>query len=214
MVESLQEEIKRLCTVLQRLCDAGLKLSPKAHSPSAIRSFSWPCGEQSWPIYRPQEDRGCTYLALSTNSERCRKLPGLCSYYRHFGFADIARPLYRLTEGQREFRWTSECEDAFHWLKTLLTTAPNCWWPVHLRYRCKQHSPWHSTLPSPRGRREGNWLILVYYLHILLSFLTFITSTSGLFVFATENGCRSSQTCFANLNLWVSASKIKMRWNA
>ena len=118
------EEIKRLCTVLQRLCDVGLKLSPKAHSPSAICSFSWLCGERSWPIYWPQEDRGCTYLALSTNSERCRKLPGLCSYYRHFGFADIARPLYRLTEGQREFWWTSECEDAFHRLKTLLTTAP------------------------------------------------------------------------------------------
>lgn len=51
---------------------------------------------------------------------------GLCSYYRRSvrGFADIARPLYRLTEEQREFRWTRECEDAFSHLKSLLTTAP------------------------------------------------------------------------------------------
>ena len=57
---------------------------------------------------------------------------------------------------------------------------PNCWWPVHLKYRRKLHSPWHSTLPSPRGRRAGNWLILVYYLHILLSSLTFMLSFSFL----------------------------------
>ena len=40
------------------------------------------------------------------------------------GFADITRPLYRLTEAQREFRWTRECEDTFCQLKCLLTTAP------------------------------------------------------------------------------------------
>ena len=57
---------------------------------------------------------------------------GLCSYYRRFvrGFAGIARPLYRLTEKQREFRWTRECEDAFRRLKTFLTTAPILTFPT------------------------------------------------------------------------------------
>ena len=121
------EVIKRLRIVLQRLRDAGLKLNPKkcillqqsvpflghvvsnhgvSTDPKKIEAV------RTWPSPRAAKD--------------IKSFLGLCSYYRRFvrGFADIARPLYRLTEGQREFRWTSECEDAFRRLKTLLTTAP------------------------------------------------------------------------------------------
>ena len=40
---------------------------------------------------------------------------GLRSYYRRFvrGFSDNARPLYKLTKGQREFRWTSVSEGMY-----------------------------------------------------------------------------------------------------
>ena len=66
----------------------------------------------------------CTWPSPQTAMDVKRFL-GLCSYYRCFapGFADIVRPLYRLTEGQRQFQWTSECEDTFRQLKTLLTLA-------------------------------------------------------------------------------------------
>nr|VZI11331.1 unnamed protein product [Spirometra erinaceieuropaei] len=37
---------------------------------------------------------------------------------------DIARPLHRLTEMGRTFKWTEECQAAFDELKTRLTTAP------------------------------------------------------------------------------------------
>ena len=122
-----EEAIKRLRIVLRRLRDAGLKLSPKkcillqqsvpflghvvsnhgvSTDPKKIEAV------RTWPSPRTAKD--------------VKSFLGLCSYYRRFvrGFADIARPLYRLTEGQREFRWTSECDDAFRRLKTLLTTAP------------------------------------------------------------------------------------------
>ena len=121
------EAMQRLRTVLQRLRDAGLKLSPKkcillqrsvpflghvvsdhgvSTDPKKIEAV------RTWPYPRTAKD--------------VKSFLGLCSYYRRFvrGFADIARPLYKLTEEQREFRWTRECEDAFCQLKSLLTTAP------------------------------------------------------------------------------------------
>ena len=107
--------IMRLCIVLQRLCDAGLKLSPKkcillqqsvpflghvvsdhgvSTDPKKIEAV------RTWPFPRAAKD--------------VKSFLGLCSYYRCFvrGFADIARPLYRLNEGQREFGGPA-CEDAF-----------------------------------------------------------------------------------------------------
>ena len=121
------EAIERLRTVLQRLRDAGLKLSPKkcillqksvpflghvvsnhgvSTDPKKIEAV------RTWPSPQTAKD--------------VKSFLGLCSYYRRFvrDFSDIARPLYKLTEGQGEFRWTSECEDAFRRLKALLTTAP------------------------------------------------------------------------------------------
>lgn len=55
-----------------------------------------------------------------------RSFLGLCSYYRRFikSFADIAKPLHKLTEEGREFKCSSECEDAFNRLKMALTTTP------------------------------------------------------------------------------------------
>lgn len=121
------EAIKRLRTVLQRLRDAGLKLSPKkcilfqqfvpflghvASNHGVTRDPKKIEAVRTWPSPRTAKD--------------VKSFLGLCSYYRRFvhGFADIARPLFRLTENQREFRWTGECEDAFRRLKTLLTIAP------------------------------------------------------------------------------------------
>ena len=55
-----------------------------------------------------------------------RSFLGLVSYYRQFakGFAAIARPLHRLTQKGRQFRWTGECQEAFERLTYCLTSAP------------------------------------------------------------------------------------------
>ena len=51
---------------------------------------------------------------------------GLCSYYRKFifHFADIARPLHKLTEKNQSFIWSKECNAAFEALKEALTHTP------------------------------------------------------------------------------------------
>jgi len=56
---------------------------------------------------------------------------GLCTYYRRFnsGFADIAKPLSKLTEEKGTFEWATEAETAFQALKDALCTAPVLGYP-------------------------------------------------------------------------------------
>ena len=60
------------------------------------------------------------------NKTQVRSFLGLCSYFRKFirNFADIARPLHKITEHSKVFGWTDECEDSFKTLKTELTETP------------------------------------------------------------------------------------------
>eukprot|EP00731_Ephydatia_muelleri_P008077 Em0004g415a len=67
---------------------------------------------QEWP--RPRD------------ATEVRQFIGLASYYRRYiqHFADIARPLHRLTQKDATYCWSEECEQAFRNLKTKLTEAP------------------------------------------------------------------------------------------
>ena len=47
------------------------------------------------------------------------------------GFADVAKPLYKLTEqSNRPFQWTSESDEAFQRLKEAMTHAPVLAYPT------------------------------------------------------------------------------------
>ena len=58
--------------------------------------------------------------------QEVRQFLGFCSYYRRFipNFADIARPLHRMTEKNANFKWTSEAGAAFEHLRKQLATTP------------------------------------------------------------------------------------------
>ena len=60
------------------------------------------------------------------NQTDVRSFLGLASYYRKFikGFAEIARPMQKLTEKETMFQWTSDCEQAFQILKERLVHLP------------------------------------------------------------------------------------------
>jgi hypothetical protein len=51
---------------------------------------------------------------------------GLASYYHRFiqDFSKIAKPMTRLLEKVKVFKWTQNCQDSFQELKNHLTTAP------------------------------------------------------------------------------------------
>ena len=55
-----------------------------------------------------------------------RSFLGLVGYYRRFirGFSDIAGPLNRLLEKERDFQWSKECQSSFMTLKGLLLKDP------------------------------------------------------------------------------------------
>ena len=51
---------------------------------------------------------------------------GFASYYRRFirNFAEIAKPLYQLTEQNFPFKWSTECQQCLEELKDRVTTTP------------------------------------------------------------------------------------------
>ena len=125
--KDFDSHLSRLDQVLDRIGKAGLKIAPKkcqffqekvtflghvvskdgiSTDPSKIDAV------KEWPVPRNVHD--------------VRSFLGTCSYYRKFirGFADIARPLHRLTEKQARFEWTQECQIAFNTLRDRMTTAP------------------------------------------------------------------------------------------
>ena len=55
-----------------------------------------------------------------------RQFLGLTGYYRKFvpRFADISRPLTRLTRKETTFNWTPECQKSFKLLKSYLCGEP------------------------------------------------------------------------------------------
>ena len=124
---TFEEMLSNLDRVLNKLQEAGLKLKARkcqlfqkeveylGHivSSDGIRTDPKKIeAVQNWPT--PE------------NVTELRAFIGLCSYYRRFiqGFADIAKPLHRLTGKEVLFNWTKECEVAFQTLKHKLCETP------------------------------------------------------------------------------------------
>ena len=63
-------------------------------------------------------------------------------YYRKFinGFADVARPITRLTRKDAKFEWSKDCQIAFEYFKNSLTKEPILKYPdpseVCIIHRC------------------------------------------------------------------------------
>ena len=125
--DSFDCTLQRLREVFDRLRTAGLKLNPvkcslfqkSVNYLGHVVSKDGVCADPSkietirnWP--RP------------TNVKEVRAFLGLCSYYRRFilDFAQYARPLNALTEKQKLFEWTDECEEAFNLLNSKLSSPP------------------------------------------------------------------------------------------
>ena len=130
--KSVDEHLKHLEEVFQRLRDANLKLNPKkcefakqeleylGHlvTPNGIK----PC---------PSKIQAVKEFPVPKNLKQLRSFLGLANYYRRFinNFAQIAYPLNQLTKKSIKFVWASECQEAFDKLKRALTSAPILTYP-------------------------------------------------------------------------------------
>ena len=65
-------------------------------------------------------------MPAPSSSKEVKQFLGLAGYYRKFvpRFADLSRPLARLTCKDRVFEWTHECKKAFNLLKQNLCAQP------------------------------------------------------------------------------------------
>ena len=74
----------------------------------------------------PSKTQRITEWPTSSSVQEVKQFVGLASYYRRFiqNFASVSRPLHRLTERGRPFKWTVECDTALAKLKVYLKSSP------------------------------------------------------------------------------------------
>lgn len=129
---TFEETLKNLLTIFNRLRTANLKLKPNKctlfqeqveYLGHTVSHDGIRCKQEkvsavnNWPI--------------PTSVLEVRSFLGLASYFRRFieNVSNMAYPLTRLTQKNKKFEWSNECESAFDTLKHALTSAPMLAYP-------------------------------------------------------------------------------------
>lgn len=133
MGKTFEDHLKNLEEVFERLRGSGLQLSSKkCHLfQKEVRYLGHVVSNKGVAV-DDQKIQSVKEWPIPANKHELRSFLGLCTYYRRFvpGFANIAKPLTRLTEEQRRFHWDDDCQQAFGNLKTALTSAPILSYPL------------------------------------------------------------------------------------
>ena len=122
-----EEHLARLRQVFERLRHANLKLGAD--------KCTFAAKEVNYLGHRVTEEgllpdssllAAIREIPPPRTATEVRSFLGLAGYYRRYvkNFAAIATPLHVLTRKDAVFHWSGECQTAFDWLKTLLTTSP------------------------------------------------------------------------------------------
>ena len=121
------EVIKNLSAVFERLLSAGLKLKPRKCKLFAreVEYLGHIVSEKGIST-DPNKIEAVKTWSEPTNVTELRSYVGFCSYYRRYieNFAEIAKPLHKLTQKGKAFVWSDDCQQAFDKLKNKLITAP------------------------------------------------------------------------------------------
>ena len=103
--------------VLERLCQAGLKLHPnKCHLGKKQVTFLGHIVSEDGVATDPQKTSKVASWPVPTCQHKVRQFIK--------GFAMIAKPLHRLTEKTVVFKWTTDCQEAFEQLRQQLVSPP------------------------------------------------------------------------------------------
>jgi hypothetical protein len=124
---TFQEHILNLRKVFERFREARLKLNPGMcqllqKEVKYLGHIVSPEGISK----DPEKLKAVRQWPTPKDKHEIRSFLGLCTYYRQFisGFANIAKPLTKLTEQKHAFQWTPEVEAAFQTLKGALCAVP------------------------------------------------------------------------------------------
>ena len=127
MGRSFEEHLTNLQAVFERLRQAGLKLKPKKCVFFQRKvSYLGHVVSQDGVSADPKKIEKVANWPVPQSSKDVQRFVGFASYYRKFvkDFAEIARPLHKLTERGAAFLWTGDCQRAFEKLRQALITAP------------------------------------------------------------------------------------------
>ena len=130
--QTIEDHLRQLRMVFERLSAAGLKLKPKKCNlfRRQVQYLGHIVSDKGIQT-DPDKIKAVADWSTPRTVKEVRSFLGLCSYYRRFvpEFATIARPLIKLTEKNQDFEWTQEQEEAWDLLKTKLTTSPTLSYP-------------------------------------------------------------------------------------
>ena len=127
MSATIREHLENLDQVFSRLREANLKMNPKKCKllQKKVTYLGYIISENGIGT-DPEKISAVENWPTPSNLRDVRSFLGLCSYYRKFvgHFADIAKPLHKLTQKNHKFEWTTDCQEAFDKLKRALTSSP------------------------------------------------------------------------------------------
>ena len=124
---SVEEHVSHVTQVFERLRQHKLKLKLKkcAFFQRETRYLGYVISSKG--ISPDQEKiKVMRNMLPQTTIREARALVGTFSYYRRFlpNFSDIAAPVINLTKKYSKFKWTSECQKSFEFLKESLSVIP------------------------------------------------------------------------------------------
>ena len=125
--KSFQEHLSNLREVFHRLREAGLKLKPCKYSFFQLSvKYLGHVVSREGVAADPDKIKKVATWPTPNSTKEVQSFLGFASYYRRFiqDFAEIAKPLHRLTERGVPFKWTAECQAAFEELRQQLISAP------------------------------------------------------------------------------------------
>ena len=124
---SFSDQMENLKKVLQRIRWARLKLSPEKCIlfQREVTYLGYIVNKNGVKVDARKLEAVAEW-PIPRNVTEVKRFLGLASYYRRFiaNFAEIAKPLHKLTEKDVTFAWTNESDRAFKKLKKVLCSAP------------------------------------------------------------------------------------------
>ena len=129
---TLQEHVRHLQQVFQRLREAGLTLrGRKCHIAMNEVRYLGHIFSGAGMAPDPKKIQSIEDWPKPSSETEVRRFLGLASYYRRYiqRFADIAKPLTNLMQKGVDFEWTEDCDTAFNALKSRLMKAPILTYP-------------------------------------------------------------------------------------
>ena len=124
---SLEEHLKHLDAVFERLAQGNIRLHPsKCHFNCAELHHLGYIVNADGLSPDPAKVAAVADACIPANVTDVRSFLGLAGYYRKFvkGFSSIAGPLLALIRKDAPWEWTAACQDAFDELKSCLVRAP------------------------------------------------------------------------------------------